>query len=115
MKWLMVAERNDIWLRKTVYGICKHLAKQVITVVLLAKTILLFWTTQLIFFFFCGTIRKNVQEIVKFFFFFCYFCPVLQLPVMTNLVSTHCHSAGRADWEGMCGTAPPGGAVLPGL
>lgn len=32
----MVVERNDIWLRKTVYGICKHLAKQVITVVLLA-------------------------------------------------------------------------------
>lgn len=41
-KGVMVLERNDIWPRKTVYGICKHLAKQVITVVLLAKTILLF-------------------------------------------------------------------------
>lgn len=42
----MVVERNDIWLRKTVYGICKHLAKQVISVVLLAKTMLHFWITQ---------------------------------------------------------------------
>jgi len=40
----MVVERNDIWLKKAVHGICKHLAKQVITVVLLAETILLFWT-----------------------------------------------------------------------
>lgn len=109
----MVAERNDIWLRKTVYGICKHLAKQVITVVLLAKTILLFWTTQLIFFFLWNNQKKCAGNCEIF--FFCYFCPVLRLPVMTNLVSTHCHSAGRADWEGMCGTAPPGGAVLPGL
>jgi len=35
-KGVMVVERNDVWLRKTVYCICKHLAKQVITVVLLA-------------------------------------------------------------------------------
>lgn len=42
----MVVQRNYVWLRTTVYGICKHLAKQVITAVLLAKTILLFWIAQ---------------------------------------------------------------------
>lgn len=31
----MVVERNDIWLRKPAYVIYKHLAKQVITDVLL--------------------------------------------------------------------------------
>lgn len=34
-KGVMVVERNDIWLRKTIYVIYKHLAKQVITDVLL--------------------------------------------------------------------------------
>lgn len=60
----MVVERNYVWLRATVYGICKHLAKQVITVVLLAKTILLFCITQ---HFRVEQSDKNVQEIVKFF------------------------------------------------
>ena len=54
--------------------------------------------------------EKNVQEITKFFsaIFFLF----LQLPVMTSLVSKHCHSTGIAYWEDVCGMAPPEGTVL---
>lgn len=98
-KGVMVVERNDIWLRKNGLWYLQTLSKAgdyccfaCFKHSLLDKSI-----------FFCETTRKNVQEIVNF-FFPRYFCLFLQLPVMNNLVSKHCNCwdslLGRYVWNG---------------